>query len=204
MDDVESWWAEGLLFENCSCTVICPGHVSFRQNCTHERCVGEWAVHFADGRYGETRLGGLKAAIVYDSPQQMFVGGWTQGIYVDEAADPAQRRALEAILSGAAGGPWAVIGRFVGKRLETRYVPIVIEDEGRVKRVRVEGVLECSIEAIKGRDKEKEVLLVNMFNQVHTPTQVVARGSSRTEDRDFSFTNRDTHALYSRFSWKGP
>src|SRR5262249_59594081 len=29
-----SWWARGLLFENCSCTLVCPGHLHFSQNCT--------------------------------------------------------------------------------------------------------------------------------------------------------------------------
>ena len=39
----ETWWARGLIFENCSCTLVCPGHVHFSQPCTHERCVGYWA-----------------------------------------------------------------------------------------------------------------------------------------------------------------
>ncbi len=32
-----AWWARGLLFENCSCAVVCPGHFHFSQKCTHER-----------------------------------------------------------------------------------------------------------------------------------------------------------------------
>jgi hypothetical protein len=204
MNAVEPWWAEGLLFENCNCQVICPAHVSFRQNCTHERCLGQWAIHFADGRYGETPLGGVNAVVLYDSPRQMYAGDWTQAIYVDDAARSDQRRAAEAILTGEAGGPWAVLARFVGKRLETRSVSVVLEDEGRVKRVRVDGVLECTIEALRGKDREKEVLLENMFNQIHAPTQVLASGNSRVEDRGFSFRTEGTHALYSRFVWDGP
>jgi hypothetical protein len=178
--------------------------VSFRQNCTHERCVGHWAFHIEEGRYGETPLTGLDVVIVFDSPQQMFAGDWVEAIYIDERAHDDQRRALETILTGAAGGPWEVLARFVGKRLETRYVPIALEDDGRVKRVRVEGILESSVEALRGRDREREVLLENLFNQIHGPTHVVARGSTRMADRGLCVQNEATHGLYSRFSWQGP
>ncbi len=43
------WWAKGLLFENCCCQVVCPGHVHFDQACTLERCTGYWAVRFDEG-----------------------------------------------------------------------------------------------------------------------------------------------------------
>ena len=39
-----SWYARGLIFENCSCALVCPGHMHFSQNCTYERCKGYWAV----------------------------------------------------------------------------------------------------------------------------------------------------------------
>ncbi|MBI5443000.1 MAG: DUF1326 domain-containing protein [Deltaproteobacteria bacterium] len=198
------WNAAGLLFENCTCQILCPGHMSFRQNCTYERCVGHWSIHFEKGRYGEIPLGGLNAVIVFDSPQQMFAGGWVQGMYLDENAGADQRKALETILTGEAGGPWAVLARFVGRRLETRYVPIALEDDGRIKRVRIEGILESSVEALRGNDKEREVLLENLFNQIHAPTQVVARGSTTMNDGPLSMATEATHGLYSRFSWQGP
>ena len=43
-DNPQKWWGTGLLFENCSCQVLCPAHVSVKQRCTHERCTGHWAV----------------------------------------------------------------------------------------------------------------------------------------------------------------
>lgn len=45
----KKWWAKGLLFENCNCQVVCPGHVSFKQLCTHERCLGHWSIHIEEG-----------------------------------------------------------------------------------------------------------------------------------------------------------
>lgn len=107
------WWAKGLLFENCSCQLVCPGHMSFKQLCTCERCVGHWAVHIEEGRYSDVVLDGQNVVILYDTPQHMITGGWTEVFYVDERSDDAQRKALETIFSGEAGGPWEVLARFV-------------------------------------------------------------------------------------------
>ena len=41
-----TWFARGLIFENCACTLVCPGHMHFSQNCTHHRCKGYWALRF--------------------------------------------------------------------------------------------------------------------------------------------------------------
>lgn len=197
----DGWWARGLLFENCNCTVVCPGHVHFEQACTFERCVGYWAMRFDAGEHGGVSLAGARAVVAYDSPQHMIDGGWTEAILIDEEGSPAQRQAVEAILSGRAGGPWAVLARFVGKRLETRYLPIRIEDEERQKRVVVDGVLDATLEAIRGRDRAAVVRFENMFNQIHAPTQVVARGSSHYDDGEIVVRNDGSHGLWSHFHW---
>ena len=53
------WWAKGLLFENCNCQVACPGHMHFSNKCTHERCIGYWALRMDEGSYSEVYLAGL-------------------------------------------------------------------------------------------------------------------------------------------------
>lgn len=197
-----AWSASGLLFENCNCQLVCPGHLSFKQLCTHERCLGAWAMHFDEGRYGDASLGGLNVVILWDSPKHMIAGGWTTAFFVDERADAAQRDALEAILSGAAGGPWGVLAQFVARRLASRFVPIRFEDAGRKKRMWIEGLLDTTIEAIRGKDKAQEAVLSNVFNQIHAPLQVLALGQTRCSDPQFAIEMRDTHALHSRFSWQ--
>lgn len=99
MAEAERWWTKGLLFENCNCQLVCPAHFSFKERCQYERCLGHWAIHIDEGRYGTLALDGLNAFVMGDSPQLMISGGWTQAIYLDERADDAQRRALEQILT---------------------------------------------------------------------------------------------------------
>jgi hypothetical protein len=144
------WHASGQIFENCNCTVICPGHTHFSQPCTHERCKGFWAIRIDEGAMGGVDLAGLRVVIAYDSPQTMIDGGWTEAIVIDSAATEAQRHALESILTGKAGGPWEVLSRFVDQRLPTRYEPIRMEGDETRKAVGVGGLMEGSVEGIRG------------------------------------------------------
>ena len=132
----------------------------------------------------------------------MIAGGWTVLSLVSDRADEAQRDAFEKIVSGQSGGPWAVLGRFIANRLPTRYVPLRFEDEGRRKRMRAEGLFDMAVEAIRGKDKGREVTLENVFNQIHAPTQVLALGGTRLSVPEFPFETDGTYAIYSRFSWE--
>jgi hypothetical protein len=190
-----------LLFENCSCTLVCPGHVHFSQRCTFERCKGYWALEFAEGRFGTVDLAGIRAVVVFDSPQTMIEGNWTRIHLVDESTTKEQREALEIILNGKAGGPWEVLARFVGKQLPTRYVQIRFEEEGRTKRVVVNGLLKGDIQEITGSNKGQPVRIENMFNQIHAPSQVLAVGSTHYDDGHVSIHNDKSHGLHSHFNW---
>jgi len=197
-----SWWARGLIFENCSCTLVCPGHVHFSQPCTHQRCVGYWALRFDDGAFDGVTLNGLRALVVFDSPQTMIDGNWTERLIIDESASPAQRRALEDILTGVAGGPWEVLGRFVGQRLETRYLPIDFADENGTKRGSIAGLFTAIVTQIRGRDRSRPVVFENIFNQIHSSTQVLALGETQYDDGVIRIKTANTHGLFSNFEWR--
>ena len=53
---VPAWWAKGLLFESCNCQIVCPGHIHFSNKCTHERCMGYWAIRLEEGTYGDVGI----------------------------------------------------------------------------------------------------------------------------------------------------
>jgi hypothetical protein len=197
----EGWWARGLLFENCSCQLVCPGHIHFEQLCTHERCKGYWAFHFEGGEVRGARLDGRSAVIAFDSPQRMIDGGWTQVLIVDEGATDGQRGALEALFGGAIGGPWEILARFVETRLPTRYLPIRYDIEPMNKTVSVQDFFSSTVEAIRGRKRGEPVRFENIFNQIHSSTQVIARGDARYDDGAIRFDNVGTHGLWSEFDW---
>ena len=197
-----SWWAKGLIFENCMCTLVCPGHMHFNQLCTHDRCKGYWALRFDDGAFGAVSLRGLRALIAFDCPQRMIDGTWTQRLIIDSSADGDQRKALETILLGRAGGPWEKLHAFVGTELPTEFRSIEIADEGVTKRVTIADRLKAFVTQIRGRDKSKPVLFENIFNQIHASSQVIALGDSEYKDEAITIKTTQTHGLFSNFDWK--
>jgi hypothetical protein len=195
------WWVKGLLFENCNCQIVCQGHVSYRQLCNYEKCIGHWAIHIEEGRFGNIALNDLNVIILYITPQLMINGGWTETFYIDDRANEAQRLAIERILTGQEGGPWVILSRFVEKRHPTRYLPIHFEDQGRKKRMWVEGIFDTTIENLRGQDRSQDVIIMNMFNQIHSSPQVIASGETWCEDGEHVLSTKGTRALYSNFSW---
>jgi hypothetical protein len=103
----------------------------FSQNCTHERCRGYWALRIDEGTFGDVSQAGTRMVIAFDTPQRMIDGGWLQTIIIDESASEAERRALEAILMGHAGGPWEKLTSFVASRRPTEFRPIASRTKGR-------------------------------------------------------------------------
>jgi hypothetical protein len=202
MTSPSSWYARGLMFENCACALVCPGHMHFSQNCTHERCKGYWAIRVDEGIYGNVSLAGTRVVIAFDTPQRMIDGGWLQTIIIDDSASGPQRHALETILMGHAGGPWSKLAAFVVTRQPTEFRAIVFEDEGPVKRASIVDRLKTVVTQIRGRDKSKPVLFENIFNQIHAPTQVIALGESEYDDGAVKFKISGTHGLFSNFEWR--
>lgn len=196
------WWAKGLLFENCNCQLVCPGHMHFDQLCTHERCLGYWAIRVDEGNFGPVSLAGVKALIAFDAPQHMISGNWTEIVIVDDAATAEQRGAMQTILTGGAEGPWEVLARFVGRWLETRYLPIEFVEDEVSKQVKIPGLLESVVSRIRGRDRSKPVLFENIFNQIHAPRQVLATGTTEYDDGVIRIRTAKTHGLFSNFEWR--
>jgi hypothetical protein len=197
-----AWWANGELFENCNCTLVCPGHMHFSQHCTHEHCLGYWAIRIDDGAYGDVPLGGLRAVIAFDAAQRMIDGNWTEVVIIDASATEAQRAALENILHGRAGGPWEVLARFVARRLDTRFLPITFEEDGLVRRGRIAGLFDAVVSPIRGRDRAQPVRFENIFNQIHGASQVLALGDATYDDGTIVIRNAGSHGLVSQFGWR--
>ena len=85
--------------------------------------------------------------------------------------------------------------------METRYHSIRIEEQEKTKAIVIEGLLEGTIEQLRGRDASQPVTFENMFNQIHATSQVIATGSTKYNDGVIAVDTDGTHSLYSNFSW---
>ncbi len=203
--DVGPWWVSGVLYENCSCQLLCPAHISFKQRCDNDACVGFWGIRIEKGRFGLLTIEEQNIVVAYETPPRMDTeDSWKMEMYFDQEADEDQRNALEAILTGEAGGPWKILAKFVAERVESRVAPIHYENDGKRITLRVEGVLQSAIVGVESKKTGQIASLHNLFNIIHAETQFLATGSSTMNDDVFEWTTERKHALYSRFSWTGP
>ncbi len=199
-----TWKLAGDAFEACNCAALCPCHISFRQQPTHGYCHGAWAFHVRTGSHHDTALDGLNAAVVVASPGALFDGGWNVNIYIDERAARDQHEGLAAIFSGEVGGPWGVLSRFFAG-VDVAGAAISYREQPGLRSAKVDGVLEMTVEGLKGLDTARPVRLLNLPNLLYRPVHNLARTVVYSyRDRGREWSHQGTHALYSTFSWRGP
>src|SRR5215204_5473481 len=117
-----SWQMRGDIFEACNCNVTCPCNLG--GDPTQGFCEVIVGLRTQEGNYGNTRLDGLNLVLYLYMPGNLFQGNWTAGIYLDQRATQEQVQALGTILSGQAGGVFAVLSGLIGNLLAPKQVPI--------------------------------------------------------------------------------
>jgi hypothetical protein len=102
----QNWTMRGEYMESCNCDYLCPCiYTNPQAPVTYDHCTAALVFRIDEGSYGNTKLDGLKFALIIRSGKVMADGDWIFGGVVDQQADEAQRKALAAIVGGEAGGP---------------------------------------------------------------------------------------------------
>ena len=137
----QNWTMRGEYMESCNCDYLCPCIYTNPQGpATHDHCTAVMVFRIDDGNSGATPLAGLKFALVIRSGKVMADGNWVFAGVVDEAADPAQRQALAAIVAGDAGGPPGFIRQnLVSDFRGVEFKPIEFAVEGFKRRTAIPG-----------------------------------------------------------------
>jgi hypothetical protein len=131
--DTTQWKITGQLEEACSCDAACP--CWFNSKPTKMTCGGGQVLFIEKGNYGKTKLDGLAVATMGQSPEGKTMmesyGNWNFAYYyIDEKADPEQRKALEAIAG-------KILTPGVSKKTERRYVPIHRKIDGKEHQITI-------------------------------------------------------------------
>lgn len=121
------WRVAGQLEEACSCDAACP--CWFGSKPTRMQCSGGQVIFIERGSYGNVPLDGLAIGMMGQSPKgetmMESIGNWDFAtIYIDDKANPEQRKALEEI-ARATNPPAAP-----PDRTKIRYVPITRKLDG--------------------------------------------------------------------------
>ncbi len=196
-----AWRISGEYFESCNCTVLCPCLLSnATARPTEGHCDVVLAVHVKEGTYGATGLDGLNAALAVYTPGAMAEGGWTVAPYVDERGTPEQRKGLEVVLSGLAGGPLSRLAPLMATRLPAKAAPLTVTVEGQRRQLVIPGIAEVSVEAIAGAGG-REVWLDNVRHFASRRLSAARGILSRFRDHSLSFDNTGRNGHYSAINW---
>lgn len=207
----EAWWLSGDYLENCNCELLCPCLLGPRNarggamaRPTEGHCDVPLVFHVAQGAAGAVPLAGTHVALAVHTPAAMGEGNWRVALYLDAAASPEQRAALERIFTGRAGGVMARVSALVAEWLPTRVAPIAFGREGRRRWARIDGVLEVEAEGVEGAEAGTESWIDNVrhFVSRRLAAARASRGTYRDHGQNWNNAGRNAH--YASFEWRGP
>jgi hypothetical protein len=202
------WALRGEYMESCNCDYLCPCIYTNPQGAaTHDYCTAVMVFRIDDGNFGETRLEGLKFALVIRSGRVMADGNWIFAGVVDESADEAQRTALAAIVGGQAGGTPAVIrANLVSDFRGIDYKPIEFHVDGLRRSASIPDILAFEIEGVTSRNRSGEPLYLD--NTAHPANRRLALAQAKETHvngfgLDLNLVGKGNNGHFAPFAWAG-
>src|SRR6266540_6840081 len=112
----------------CNCKLLCPCSVDAVPTGEGDQCHGFVVYEVREGNLDDTDLSGVVFALPYFLPSNASSGGWKMGLTVDEGASDDQADAIERIITGKEGGPWAEFSPLIGEFTRAERGRIAISD----------------------------------------------------------------------------
>lgn len=147
------WMIRGPEIATCNCAYGCP--CQFNALPTDGKCTASVAMRIDKGHFGDVRLDGLHWAGIFAWPGPIHEGRGKAQPIVDERADPKQREALLAIMSGQESQPGAtyfqVFSSMIDKVYEPMFKPIAFtaDIDAATGHFTVDGVVDAKAEPIR-------------------------------------------------------
>src|SRR5919198_1570253 len=197
-----AWSLKGSYVETCSCELMCPCNLSMDHGATYDFCRVSLIFNIREGEVDGTDIGGLKVAVVGDTPKVMTEGNWRLGVFVDETASDEQMDKLVQVFSGQLGGPMAALSPLVGEILGVERAPIEVVDDGLRHSVRVGDAVDFEIEDIVpfGMENGRPIRFDGMFHPVGSDLTMAEAKRSRINAFGIQYEGK-TGLSKSDFSW---
>lgn len=196
------WEIEARELVNCNCSYGCP--CQFNALPTQGFCEAIGAMIIDRGHYGETRLDGLKVAILFRWPGPVHEGKGHGQVVIESRASEAQREGLLKILSGQDTDPFATVFAVFATTMEKVYDPIFasieceIDVDGRRGRAAVADVLTLEGQPIRnpvtGAEHRARIDLPEGFEY---ELAEIGSGTSRSQG-NIALELRDSYAQFAR------
>jgi hypothetical protein len=197
-----AWNLKGSYVETCSCDLICPCNASFDHGAVYDYCRVTLVFNIREGQVDGTDIGGLKVALIADTPKVMTEGNWRVGVFIDDQASDEQAEKLGAVFSGQLGGPMGALGPLVGEMLGVERASFELHDDGTRHSVKIGDAIDFEIEDIVpfGVETGQPVRLVGMFHPVSSELTVAEAKRSRINAFGIQYEGK-TGLSTSEFSW---
>ena len=202
------WTLTGDYFENCNCNVVCPCLISaaapLTGTPTRGNCDVALAFHIERGEYDGAPLDGLNVVVAAHVPGPMADGNWTLAAYIDQRADNRQAAALQAIFSGAEGGPMAAVAPLVGAHLGVRRAPITYTGQGKTRTAEIPEVLHMSVDPLPTLHPGGEIWASAGHPVAPDRLALAVGGAGSTyADHGMRWDNSGRNGHYAPISWSG-
>jgi hypothetical protein len=197
-----AWSLKGSYVETCSCELMCPCNLSFDHGATYDFCRVTLVFDIREGDVDGTAIGGLKVALIADTPKVMTDGNWRIGVFVDESASDEQTEKLVQVFSGQLGGPMGALAPMVGEVLGVERVPIEVVEDGLRHSVRIGDAIDFEIEDIVpfGIETGRPIRFDGMFHPVGSDLTMAEAKRSRISGFGIEYEGR-TGLSKSEFAW---
>ncbi len=206
MASTTKWNFEAEFIQSCNCDYGCP--CNFNGYPTHGNCHALNAYRIREGKFGNTRLDGVRFAQGLGWPKAIHEGNGTGALYIDPAATSEQRKAVEAIVSGGhGGGVFEVFPKTLTKTHPTKLAKIEFVYDGHDSHFRVDGVGEVYSSHVKnpvtGDEFEGSIDLPNGLAWKHAQVTAIKNWWLKDGELDYSYKNASGFVTIVRFSEKG-
>jgi len=177
----------GEYMESCNCDYLCPCiYTNPQAAVSYDHCTAALIFRIDAGTHGDTKLDGLKFALVIRSGKVMADGNWVFGGVVDARADETQRQALTAIVGGQAGGPPAFIREnLVSDFRGIVYKPIEFNLDGLKRSTAIPDVVSFEIEGVASRNRSGQPFYID--NTAHPAGQRLGLARPRRQGQQRAF-----------------
>jgi hypothetical protein len=200
-----AWQISGDYFENCNCDVVCPCLISPNAPMTSQPTAGACEVafgfHIDRGRYDATPLDGLNVAMIARTPGPMAQGNWSVALYLDERANEQQRQSLQAIFTGADGGPIAALTPLISTVLGAKTVPITFHKEGKRRSVEIPGIMQLAVHSLPTMNPDQEIWAQNAHPFASSVAMAVGEEQSTWTDYGMRWDNSGKNGHYAPINW---
>ena len=195
---------------NCNCDYGCPCQFNALPSDGTCRAVVAWKI--VEGHFDDIKLDGLTMATTYGWPGAVHEGNGEMQVIIDEKATEDQRNALISIMNGEGAEAGTIMIQIYRSMCSTLHEPIFapikleMDMEARTATLKVDGVIETSVEPIKNpvTGAEHKARIDIPMGKEFNFAEVASGTTKGTGKVSLEFENAHAHFVINEMTSEGP